>query len=93
MVTVPVISSYVLQGLPAFVRDELGEKALRRANRAAAVDLELIEGRNCFIPQQAVVSFANAIGREAGEAPIRWVKRSTAVSRRSAITARATGCR
>lgn len=67
MLTVPVISSHVLQGLPAFVRDELGEKALRRANQAAAVDLEGIEGRNCFIPQQAMVSFAHAIGREAGE--------------------------
>lgn len=67
MATVPVISSDVLQGLPAFVRDEIGEAALQRANRAAGFDVELIEGRNCFIPQQAVVDFVDAVGRAAGE--------------------------
>lgn len=64
---VPVISSYVLQGLPAFVRDEIGEKALQCANRAAGFDVELIEDRNCFIPQQAVLGFVEAIARSAGE--------------------------
>ncbi|ALA18030.1 MULTISPECIES: AraC family transcriptional regulator [Chelatococcus] len=67
MAAVPVISSYVLQGLPAFVRNEIGGSALQRANRAAGFDVELIEGRNCFISQRAVVAFINAIGRAAGE--------------------------
>ncbi len=67
MAAVPVISSHVLQGLPAFVRDQIGEKALQQGNRAAGFDVELIEGWNCFIPQQAVVGFVNAIGRAAGE--------------------------
>ena len=67
MAAVPVISSHVLQGLPAFVRNEIGERALQRANRAAGFDVELIEGRNCFIPQQAVVDFVDAIGKAAGE--------------------------
>lgn len=67
MAVVPVISSHVLQGLPALVRSEIGETALQRANRAAGFDVELIEGRNCFIPQQAVVDFVHAVGRAAGE--------------------------
>ncbi|WP_429813710.1 AraC family transcriptional regulator ligand-binding domain-containing protein [Ensifer sp. B1-9] len=67
IVAVPVISSHVLHGLPAFVRDEIGEKALARANRAAGFDAELIEGRNFFIPHHAVVSFVDAIVKAAGE--------------------------
>lgn len=67
MATVPVISSHVLQGLPAFVRDEIGESALRRANRAAGFDVEMIEGRHSFIPQQAMLDFADAVGKAAGE--------------------------
>lgn len=67
MATVPVISAHVLQGLPAFVRAELGETALQRANRAAGLDVELIEGRHCFVPQQAVVHFVDAIGKASGE--------------------------
>ncbi|WP_051661416.1 AraC family transcriptional regulator [Bosea sp. 117] len=67
MATVPVISSHVLQGLPAFIRSEIGETALQRANRAAGIDVELIEGTNCFIPQQAVVDFVHAVGKAAGE--------------------------
>lgn len=66
MAAVPVISSYVLQGLPALVRSEVGERALQRANRAAGFDVELIEDRNYFIPHQAVLSFVDAIGRAAG---------------------------
>ncbi|MFZ5676823.1 MAG: AraC family transcriptional regulator ligand-binding domain-containing protein [Pseudomonadota bacterium] len=65
---VPVISSYVLRGLPAFARDELGEKILQRANRAAGFDVELIEDRNCYIPQQAVLGFVETIAKAAGEA-------------------------
>ena len=67
MATVPVISSHVLEGLPAFVRNEIGERALKQANRAAGFDVELIEGRNCFIPQQAVADFVDAVGKAAGE--------------------------
>ncbi|WP_267213646.1 AraC family transcriptional regulator [Chelatococcus asaccharovorans] len=67
MVTVPVISSYVLQGLPAFVRREIGDEALQRANRAAGFDIDLIERQNCFIPQRAMMDFVDTIGREAGE--------------------------
>lgn len=67
MAAVPVISSYVLQGVPAFVREAAGEKVLRQANRAAGLDLELIENRHCFIPQQALFSFVDAIGRVTGE--------------------------
>lgn len=67
MVTVPVISSYVLQGLPDFVRREIGDEALRRANRVAGFDIELIEKQRCFIPQQSMMEFVDAIGREAGE--------------------------
>ncbi len=67
MATVPVISSHVLRGLPGFVRSEMGEQALRRANRAAGFDVELFEDRNCFIPQQAMVDFVDAMGHAAGE--------------------------
>ncbi|WP_368911722.1 AraC family transcriptional regulator [Taklimakanibacter deserti] len=67
IVEVPVISSHVLQGLPAFIRGEIGEKALQCANRAAGFDAELIEDRNCFIPQQSVVGFVEAMARAAGD--------------------------
>ncbi|MFG1345525.1 AraC family transcriptional regulator ligand-binding domain-containing protein [Xanthobacter autotrophicus DSM 431] len=67
MTTIPVISSYVLKGLPAFVRQEIGEVALQRANRAGRFDAEMIEGKNYFIPQLAVLEFANTIARAAGE--------------------------
>lgn len=67
MVAVPVISSRVLHGIPAFIRSEVGERALQRVNRATGLDLELIEDKNCFIPHQALTSFADTIAREAGE--------------------------
>ncbi|MGX1742439.1 AraC family transcriptional regulator ligand-binding domain-containing protein [Bosea sp. NPDC055353] len=67
MAEVSVISSHILHGLPAFLRQEIGEKALLRANRAAGFDIELTEGRNCFIPHAAVISFVNAAARAAGE--------------------------
>jgi AraC-like DNA-binding protein len=68
MAEIPVISSHVLHGLPAFIRREMGEKALLRANRAVGLDLELIEGENCFIPHAAVIGFIEATARAAGEA-------------------------
>jgi AraC-like DNA-binding protein len=68
MVDIPVISNRVLHGMPAFVRHEIGRRALVRANRAAGFDLERLEGKNCFIPHAAVVSFVDAAARAAGEA-------------------------
>jgi hypothetical protein len=67
VVDIPVISNHVLHGMPAFVRHEIGQKALLEANRAAGFDLELIEDRNCFVPYAAVVGFLNAAARAAGE--------------------------
>lgn len=67
MAEIPVISSHILHGLPAFLRHEIGERALLQANRAAGFDLELIEDRNCFIPHAAVIGFVNAAARAAGE--------------------------
>ena len=68
MADIPVISNHILHGMPAFVRHEIGRKALLRANRAAGFDLERLEGKNCFIPHAAVVSFVDAAARAAGEA-------------------------
>lgn len=68
MADIPVISSHILHGLPDFIRHEMGEKALLRANRAVGLDLELIEGTNCFIPHAAVIGFVEATGRVAGDA-------------------------
>lgn len=67
MSQIPVISSHILHGVPEFLRHELGERALLRANRAAGFDLELTEGRNCFIPHAAVLGFVSAAARAAGE--------------------------
>lgn len=61
-----MISSHVLQGLPAFIRTEIGERALQRANRAAGFDVELIEDRNFYVPQQSVVGFVDAMARAVG---------------------------
>jgi AraC-like DNA-binding protein len=70
MAELPVISSHILHGLPAFVRREIGEKALLRAKRAIGFDLELTEGENCFIPHAAVIGFVEAAARAAGEADL-----------------------
>jgi AraC-like DNA-binding protein len=67
MAQIPVISSHVLHGLPALVRHQIGERALLRANRAAGFDVELIEDRNSFIPQAALIGFVNAAAKAAGE--------------------------
>ncbi len=67
MAEVPVISNHILHGMPAFLRREIGERALLQANRAAGFDPELTEDRNCFIPHAAVVGFLNAAARAAGE--------------------------
>ena len=54
--------------MPAFVRDEIGEKTLVRANRAAGFDADLIEERNFFVPQHAVMNFIDVVGKASGEA-------------------------
>ncbi|CAH1671287.1 MULTISPECIES: AraC family transcriptional regulator [unclassified Chelatococcus] len=64
---IPVIASYVLQGVPAFVRNEIGARTLIRANRAAGFDAELVEQSHCFITQRSVVDFINEIARAMGE--------------------------
>lgn len=68
MAEIPVISNHILHGLPAFIRCEIGERALQQANRAIGFDLELTEGENCFIPHAAVLGFVDATARAAGEA-------------------------
>lgn len=67
MAQVPVISSHVLRGMTAFIRDEIGNKALRLANRAIGFDLETLEKHNCFIPHSAVVSLFDTIMQVSGE--------------------------
>ncbi len=56
--------------MPAFVRQAIGHRTLLQANRAAGLDLELIEDRNCFIPHAAVIGFVNAAARGAGESDL-----------------------
>lgn len=68
MLTTPVISSLTLHGLPQLIRRELGERTLARAVRAAGIDLDLIEGESCFIPQAAALSLIDTAARAAGEA-------------------------
>ncbi|CAH1670629.1 AraC family transcriptional regulator [Chelatococcus asaccharovorans] len=67
MAEIPVISNHILHGMPAFLRQVIGDRALRQANRAVGFDLELTEGRNCFIPHAAVIGFLNGAARAAGE--------------------------
>jgi len=64
---IPVISSHVLRGLSTFIRSELGEKVLYKANRAARFDVELIEDKNYFISQRSVLDFVEAVARATGE--------------------------
>jgi AraC-like DNA-binding protein len=62
-----VLSVAALAGVPALVRQAFGEKVLRHANRAALLDIELIEDRDCFIPHATMTSFLAEIERRAGE--------------------------
>ena len=68
MPTTPVISNLTLHGLPQLIRRELGEQTLARAVRAAGIDLEAIEGENCFIPHAAALRLIDTAARVAGEA-------------------------
>jgi AraC-like DNA-binding protein len=67
MRTVPVISATVLRGLPAMVRNEIGDRALARVQTVARVDLEVLEKEDCFVPHSAVVDFLEASARASGD--------------------------
>lgn len=62
-----VISVTALAGIPTLVTQAFGEKVLRQANRAAMLDIELIEDQNCFIPHATMTAFLDEIERRAGE--------------------------
>ncbi len=63
-----MISVTALAGVPALVRQSFGEGVLQRANRAAMLDIELIEDRDCFIPHATMTAFLAEIERRTGEA-------------------------
>jgi AraC-like DNA-binding protein len=65
-----LISVTALAGVPALVREAFGEKVLRQANRAAMLDIELIEDRDCFIPHATMTGFLSEVERRAGEPDI-----------------------
>jgi AraC-like DNA-binding protein len=61
-----VLSVTALAGIPAMVRQAFGENVLRHANRAAMLDIELIEDRDCFIPHATMTRFLAEVERRAG---------------------------
>lgn len=63
----PLISVTALAGVPAMVRRAFGEKVLQHANRAAMLDIELIEDRDCFISHATMTGFLAEIERRTGE--------------------------
>ncbi|MEP9386401.1 AraC family transcriptional regulator ligand-binding domain-containing protein [Mesorhizobium sp. KR9-304] len=65
--SVPVISITALAGVPGFVRGAFGEKLLRQANRAAMLDIEAIDDKDCFVPHVTMSTFVSAVARLAGE--------------------------
>lgn len=62
-----LISIGALAGVPALVRATFGEAVLRQANRAAMLDIELIEDRDCFIPHATMTAFLAEVERRARE--------------------------
>lgn len=68
MQTIPLISSLTMHGVPELIRRELGNTVLARANAAAGFDLELLEGRNFFIPHVSVMSLVGTAAQAAGTA-------------------------
>lgn len=62
-----MISITALAGVPALVRAAFGDRVLRQANRAAMLDVELIEDRDCFIPHATMAGFLAEIERQTGE--------------------------
>lgn len=61
-----LLSVTALAGVPGMVSQEFGEKVLRHANRAAMLDIELIEDENCFIPHATMTAFLHEVERRAG---------------------------
>ncbi|MBZ9936099.1 AraC family transcriptional regulator [Mesorhizobium sp. BR1-1-16] len=66
--TPTMISVTALAGVPALVRHAFGETVLQHANRAAMLDIELIEDRDCFIPHATMTAFLSEIERRTKEA-------------------------
>lgn len=65
--TPTLISVTALAGVPAMVRHAFGETVLRQANRAAMLDIELIEDRDCFIPHLTMAEFLGEVERRTKE--------------------------
>ena len=65
--TAPVISATAIAGVSALVRHSFGEKVLRQAKQAVMLDIELLEGHECFIPQATMVDFLWEVERRSGE--------------------------
>ncbi|MFC5607674.1 helix-turn-helix transcriptional regulator [Variovorax soli] len=63
----PVISATAIAGVSALVRHSFGEKILRQAKQAVMLDIELLEGHECFIPQATMVDFLWEVERRSGE--------------------------
>lgn len=62
-----MISVTALARVPAMVRHAFGETVLQHANRAAMLDIELIEDRDCFIPHATMTDFLGEIERRTKE--------------------------
>lgn len=62
-----MVSVTALAGIPNLVAHAFGESVLRQANRAAMLDVELIEDQNCFIPHTTLTAFLNEVERRTGE--------------------------
>lgn len=61
-----LISTAALAGIPEFVRGAFGEPVLRKANRAARLDIEVVERSDCFVPQRTMTAFVDAVARASG---------------------------
>lgn len=57
-----------LAGVSRLVRDAFGDRILRQAKQAVMLDIEMIEHRECFIPQILVTEFLWEIERRAKDA-------------------------
>ncbi|WP_156124351.1 AraC family transcriptional regulator [Achromobacter sp. RTa] len=62
----PVISVTTLAGISGLIRNTFGDKILRQAKQAVMLDFELIENRECFVPQALMTDFLWEIERRSG---------------------------
>ncbi|MBU3029240.1 AraC family transcriptional regulator [Paracoccus marinaquae] len=62
----PMISATTMTGVAGLVREVLGERTLKRASQAIMLDIELIENRDCFIPQATMAAFLDVVDRSPG---------------------------